>query len=63
MQFGHIPERLRVYGLDLDTTYSVEEYGEYTGKGLKTVGIPIYVNGDMKSKIVHIKSVQNERMI
>ncbi len=57
MQFMQVPERLRLQGLEKDKKYCVENYGDFTGNGLMTVGLPIYINGDMNSEIIKIKRI------
>ena len=58
MQFCSMPERLRLQGLSDDKKYVVENYGTFTGQGLKNIGIQITLNGDMRSEVIKIKSIE-----
>ncbi len=58
MQFMQVPERLRLRGLEKDKKYEVENYGIFTGNGLMTVGLPIYIRGDMQSELIKIRLIE-----
>ena len=54
MQFGEIPNRLRLRGLDPDAHYRAEGIGVFSGSGLMTIGMPFRLKGDFQSQVVRL---------
>lgn len=62
MQFSEIPERLRLRGLNSDWIYSVDGIGTFTGRGLMTVGLPILLEGDLRSQVIRFAVTEDTEL-